>query len=132
MKNTDWRSLISFVSNVSAGKAYRYTAAVLILSGLFYFTMLSFVNEVAQLIFLGAAGTLMTALICSFFNLMYFLKNVSPFVRYVLPGMLFLVFVLIVYSNAKPDIYVFLGFGILNQLAGVFWYLREKQFILLR
>ena len=130
MKNTDWRSVISFMSDISAAKAYRYTAAVLVMSGLFYFTMLSFVNEVAQLIFLGAAGTLMTALICSFFNLMYFIRNANPFVRFILPGILFLIFVLVVYSNAKPDVYVFLGFGILNQLAGVFWYLKEKQLML--
>lgn len=132
MKITDLSALISFANPVSTGKSYRYTAALITISGCFYFTVLSLINEEAQLVILGVAGTLMTALICSIFNLTYFLKRMHPFIRFILPGALFIGFTLVVYSGATPDLYIFLGFGVLNQLAGIYWYLREKAVFAIR
>ena len=112
---------------VPTGKAYLTTAGVLIFGGIFYFLVLSVVKEFAQLILLGILGSLFTTVICSLFNLLYFLRNVRPFIRFILPGILFLLFVITLYSGAQPDLYIFFGFGLLNLIAGLYWFFKGKQ-----
>lgn len=127
MKNTEWKALIFPANNVKIEQAHLITAGVLVLAGLLYFVVLSQIMEEGSVIVLGTLGTLITAMVCSLFNLLYFLKSAIPFVRFILPGLLFFIFVMVVYYEITPDLYIFLGFGLLNQLAGVYWYFSRQR-----
>ena len=122
MKNSEWKAPIFPANNVNIEKAHLITAGVLVLAGILYFVVLSQIMEEGSVIVLGTLGTLITAMVCSLFNLLYFLRSANPFVRFILPGLLFFMFVLGVYYEVTPDLYIFLGFGFLNQLAGIYWY----------
>lgn len=129
MKNTEWKALIFPANDIKIEKAHLITAGVLVLAGLLYFVVLAQIMEEGSVIVLGTLGTLVTAMVCSLFNLLYFLKSANPFVRFILPGLLFFMFVMAVYYEITPDLYIFLGFGLLNQLAGVYWYFsRQRSF----
>ncbi len=106
-------------------KYYGNSIAVIFLGGLIWFLVLSVVNGSMLILVFGIVPLIVLTCFTAILNLIYFLPINQLVVRFLLPGII-LILLLIVFIDSLSDLFYIGFFGLLNFLYGIRVYLKIK------
>lgn len=102
-------------------KYYLFTLLILLIGGTLMSVILSFIKDDNHVLILILVGTLLATIGCGILNLLYFLPQSLKKVKFILPGVLYILIVAYEYSMNLSDLVIFEFYGVVNLLLGVIW-----------
>ncbi|MDX2360692.1 MAG: hypothetical protein QNK23_07785 [Crocinitomicaceae bacterium] len=113
---------MSIDRNIPLKKPYIFTLVLLIIAGVFLTLVVWFQQKSGSVFALGAMGTLIGTVVCGVLNLIYLIPSESLFVRLITPGVCSVLLFLTLFHSSPTDLLIFLFFGVVNLLLGIYWY----------